>query len=619
MNETPNNDLGKIEAANAISSTGKMSLTMSQGPEDALEKAGYAPSNPHSPLLQVIAEASGSANKKAPRLAFTENPAPTDNYLGLFKSKRRLLPDEVLKQIRIQDHLVAAILRGRGSMMSLFGHLRKDRFDIGVELAIKQEFYDILTPEQFEKVMERMKKAERIFLNCGHTAGLEHQDKMTLSQFLDIQAQNGLNFGRFATEIVYDRDAEPDEDGNFPFNRFRPVDVATIYRCVRKGEYVGNNLRETAMKMLESITGEKPKIDIDKLKEDQYAWLQVIDGTPRQAFTHREMLVFNLFPCTDIEMNGYPVSPLDTVVSSVTTHISIDAYKKLYFQNGRATKGMLVIKSDEVDRALLDNIQMQFNASINNVSNSFRTPIFGMGKDDDVEWMSFQGEGLHDSDFQFMYDQIARNIMSAFSMSPDELPGYSHLSRGTNSQTLSESNNEFKLTAARDTGFRPLVLKLQTFFNQLLFPLIDPLLAKICEVKLCGIDAASKEQEASRIQQDMPTHMTYDEVLHEVDKQPVGQSMGGEVPFNERWQLIADKYLNVGDVMNAFLGSASAVVDPLLRYKRDPFHLQWLQLMAQSNPNAVQAYFAPRPFAMDILKMVVQDNLDEEDENASGN
>jgi phage portal protein BeeE len=183
------------------------------------------------------------------------------------------------------------------------------------------------------------------------------------------------------------------------------------------------------------------------------------------------MLVFNLFPCTDIEMNGYPISPLDTVVSSVTTHISIDAYKKLYFQNGRAAKGMLVIKSDEVDASVLDGIKLQFNASINNVANSFRTPIFGMGTTDAVEWVPFSGEGLHDGDFQFMYDQIARNIMSAFSMSPDELPGYSHLTRGTNSQTLSESNNEFKLTAARDTGFRPLILKIQTFFNEILFPI----------------------------------------------------------------------------------------------------------------------------------------------------
>lgn len=605
----------KQEAVQAVAAASKkIVFALSQDAGEALEKAGYEKTNPHSPLMYALQQASGSATKKAPRLAFTENPAPSDNYLGLFKSKRRLLPDEVLKQIRIQDHLVAAILRARGSMVSLFGHLRKDRFDVGVEIALKQEFFEVLTPEQFEKVTSRMKRFEALLLNCGHTAGLEYQDKMTLAQYLDIQTQNGLNFGRFATEIIYDREAQPDEDGNYPFHRFRPVDVATIYRAVRKGEYIGNNLREIAMRMLESITGDKPNIDLKKLKEDHYAWLQVIDGTPRQAFTHEEMLVFNLFPCTDIEMNGYPVSPLDTVVSSVTTHISIDAYKKLYFQNGRASKGMLVIKSDEVDDQVLDGIKLQFNATINNVTNSFRTPIFGMGKDDEVNWVPFSGEGLHDGDFAFMYDAIARNIMSAFSMSPDELPGYSHLSKGTNSQTLSESNNEFKLTAARDTGLRPLILKFQTFFNEILFPIIDPLLAKICEVKFSGIDAASKEQESTRLQQDMPTFMAMDDVLHEVDKDPIGKYFGGKFLFNERYQLLLDKYKNVGEIMGEMLGDNSAFVDPLLRYKRDPFHLQWMQLMAQTSPAAVQAYMAPRPFAMDMLKMLAQDSLDEEND-----
>lgn len=602
------------QAAQAVNSTApkKVVFAMSESAMDQLAKAGYDQMDPKSPLMYAIQQASGSANKNAPRLAFTENPAPSDNYLGLFKSKRRLLPDEVLKQIRIQDHLVAAILRARGSMLSLFGHLRKDRFDIGVEVALKKEFLEVLTPEQYEKATARMKRFESILLHCGHTKGIEHQDKMTLAQYIDIQCQNGLNFGRFATEVIYDRECEPDEDGNYPFHRFRPVDVATIYRAVRKGEYVGNNLREIAMRMLESITGDKPNINIQRLKEDHYAWLQVIDGQPRQAFTHDEMLVFNLFPCTDIEMNGYPVSPLDTCVSSVTTHISIDAYKKLYFQNGRASKGMLVIKSDEVDAGVMDNVKLQFNAQINNVANSFRTPIFGMGLKDAVEWVPFTGEGLHDGDFQFMYDQIARNIMSAFSMSPDELPGYSHLSKGTNSQTLSESNNEFKLTAARDTGLRPLILKFQTFFNEILFPIIDPLLAKICEVKFSGVDAQSKEQESTRLQQDMPTHMTYDEVLHEVDKEPVGKFMGGEFPFNERWQLIIDKYKRVGEVTGLLFGDNSAIVDPLLRYRRDPFDLQNLQLMAQVNPIAVQALFAPRPFAMEQLKMLVQDSLEED-------
>ena len=591
----------------------KMLFGMTESEEEGLKKSGYESSNPVSPLLMAISQASGSANKKAPRLAFTENPAPMDNYLGLFKSKRRLVPDEILKQVRVTDHLVAAILRARGNMMSLFGHPRKNRFDVGMEIAIKQEFEKVFTPEQLSKVQFRIKNLESILINCGHTEGLEQQDRTTLADFLDIQARNGLTFGRFATEIIYDRGEDQDSEGRFPFFRFRAIDVSTIYRAVRKGEYVGNTLRLTAIKALQSLAGENFKIDFNKLQEDEYAWLQVIDGTPRQAFTHDEMLVYNLYDSTDIEHNGYPVSPMDTVISSITTHISIDAYKKLYFQNGRASKGMLVIQSDEVDQPTLDNMKLQFNASINSVSNSFRTPIFGVGQSDKVNWLAMN-EGAKDDDFQFMYDQIARNILSAFNISPDELPGYSHLSRGTNSQTLSESNNEFKLTAARDTGLRPLILKFQTFFNEKLLPIIDPLLAKIVEVRFSGIDAQSKEQESTRLAQDMAVHMDYDQTLKEVDKDPIGHAMGGEFPFNERLQLIMDKYMNVSELRANFFKDPSAFVDPMLKYKRDPFALQYMQLMAQINPNAVKALIAPRPFALEFLKMNVEDML-EEDEN----
>jgi hypothetical protein len=589
----------------------KMVFALSQDAAETMDSAGFSKSE-NDPLLYAIHQASGSANsKKAPALAFTENPAPTDNFLGLYKTKRRALPDEVLKQIRITDHLVAAILRARGNMMSLFGHLRADRFDIGIEFEIKPEFYKILTPEQFDKVKERIKRAEKIILNCGHTDELENQEKLTLAEYMDIQCRNGLTFGRFATEIIYDRSAEPDQDGNYPFHRFRPVDVATIVRAVRKGEYVGNNLRATAIRALESLTGEKINIDIKALQEDQYAWLQIIDGTPRQAFTHDEMLVYTLFPSSDVEHNGYPISPLDTVVSSVTTHISIDAYKKLYFQNGRATKGMLVIKSDEVDQQALDNMKLQFNASINSVSNSFRTPIFGIGSEDDVTWLPMTGEGLGD-EFQFMYDQIARNILSAFGVSPDELPGYGHLSKGTNSQTLSESNNEFKLTAARDTGLRPLVLKFATFFNQRLLPLIDPLLAKVCEIKLAGLDSQSKEQETTRLQQDMVVSMSYNDVMQEVDKDSVLGIMGGNMPFNERFQLLLDKYNDVGEIKSTFFNDVTAFSDPLLQYKRDPFWIQYLQLLAQTSPEAVFALLAPKPYAMQFLMMDIEDMLEED-------
>lgn len=556
---------------------------------------------------------SQSANSKAPSLAFTESPFSTANYEGLYKYRKGLLPPEIIKQIRVSDHLIAAILRTRGAQAAMFGSLREDRFARGMELAIKPEFYKILTPEQNAKILERMKRAESLLLNCGHNEGLEDQDKMSLADYMDQSVRNGCSFGWFTTEIIYDRSQQPDAEGNYPFHRFRPRDAGSIFRAVRKGSELDNGLREDALKLLSELNAQEVSINMEALKNDEYAWVQVADHRPRTGFTHKEMLVCNLYPSTDLEHNGYPVTPLDTIVNSVTTHIAIDTYKKLFFQNGRASKGAFIIKADSLDQPAMEAIKREFDASINNVSNSFRTPLLGLAPNEDATWVSFQNEGLSDG-FEYMYDQIARNILSAFSMSPDELPSYGHLSKATNSQSLSESGNEFKLTAARDAGLRPLIQKLETFFNQRLFPIIDPILAKICIIRFAGLDAQSIEQESTRLQQNMAISMNYDEVMDETDKEPVGEAFGGQMPFSERLQLILDKYCDVGEVKGRFFGSPAASVDPMLRYKRDPFGLQQMQLLSQINPAAVQALYAPRPFAMDMLKMNIQDMLDEDDE-----
>ena len=565
------------------------------------------------PLQKALNDSLGKTTERAPALTFMESPSYMDAYSGVVKAKRNQIPDDLLKLIRVQDHLVAAILRTRAGQISQFGKKRADRFDKGIEIKIKPEFYKLLNTEQFEKVTERIKRLETILLNCGHTEGLENQQKMTLSQYLAISVQNALTFGWMGTEMIYDRETDPDENGRFPFNRFRPVDSGTIFKTVRNGEQAGTNIRILAIKELERITGDKIKIDYEKLREDKYAWAQEAEGIAKQYFTHEELLMHDFYPCTDVEKNGYPLPPIETAISSITTHISIDTWKRLYFQNGRATRGALVIKSDDVDSPTLEKFRQEFQASINGVQNSFRTPLMGISPQESIDWLSFANDKADDS-FEFIYDQIARNILATFQMSPDELPGYGHLSKGSNSQTLSESNNEFKLEAARDSGFVPILQHLETFFNQRLIPIIDPILAKIVVFKIAGLDAESKEQEATRLQQDMPTSMTMDEVLTHVDKQTIGVGMAGEVQFNERIQLLWDKYLDVGQIKGRFMSSPAAFVDPLMRFKRDPFSLQSLQLMAQISPNTVAALFAPRPMALDTLKMLISDMLEEDED-----
>ncbi len=556
-------------------------------------------------LADLIKNAMGTTNKKRviPRLAFSENPLQYDHYAGIYKIRKDLCPASVIKKIRVQNLHVAAILRGRGNLGSMMGHIRKDRFDIGTEITVKKEFKDFIEPEQMNQIQDRINIFTKKLLDCGNSKGLKEKDKLSLSEFLDIQIRNGLSFGWFFTEIVRK------EDGSF--DRFRPVDAGTFHPAVKKGE-LADTIRAQSIQFLQALTGDKttPKISIDK----EYSWVQVIDGIPRQAFADEEMLCYNLYPSSDIEHNGFPVTPIDTVLTSITTSLSIEMYNRLYFQNGRAAKGMIVIRSDEIDQSTLESIKQEMVASINDVTNSFRTPLFGVGKEDEVVWMPMVTT-QKDGEFQFLYDQVTRNILAAFNMSPEELPSYGYLGRGTNQQSLSESSNEWKLTASRDSGLRPLVLKIQDFFNEKLFPIIDPELAQLCVINLAGLDAQTKEQESARLQQDMPIHLDYDTLMQEVEKQPIGEYLGGKIPFNERIRAIFDSYVNNNKVIGELTNSPAALIDPLLKYKRDQFFMQHLNNIAQFNPEAAMAYFATRKDSHKLLKILLQDYLDEDAES----
>jgi len=71
------------------------------------------------------------------------------------------------------------------------------------------------------------------------------------------------------------------------------------------------------------------------------------------------------------------------------------------------------------------------------LANSHRMPVFGIGPEDKLTWQPIDNSS-RDMEYQYLSDNNARAILSAFQMSPEELPGQAHLSRGTNNQSLSE-------------------------------------------------------------------------------------------------------------------------------------------------------------------------------------
>lgn len=543
------------------------------------------------PLIKSILN-SISRTEKVHRLALEEDPNSNARYDGLFYQKNNLLPDLLLKRIATTDELVADVLRCRGTMVSPFGKKLENRLSYGfrIEPNNTNEFNE-LPPEKKAELNKKIKEVTGKLFTCGSKTQWSDDKLQTLPTFFSLSVRNGMLFGRFATEFVYVQD--PRNPGKKIFHSFRAIDAGTIYKAL-PNSHAAEGVRKRALELLSRINNEKLKPE--RFEKDEYAWVQVINGNPVQAFTSEECVVHNCYPCTDIELNGYPITPIDTAIQSITTHINIVNHNKMYFQNGRASKGMLVVQSDNVDASTLADLKQQFVAAINSSANAWRMPVFKVGVNDTITWQPIDNSS-RDMEFQYLADSNARTILAAFQMSPTEIPGYDHLSKGSNQQTLSESSNEWKLEAARDVGIRPLIGHLQDFINFRVLHLLDKEVAEHCSVRLHGLEAESAEKEIEFLKERQDQDLTYDELLEKIEKRPIGSEWGGKFPLNPRMQQILDKYFTVGQIKEKWFGVVGASKDPAWNYCRDPFYFQNKQMVLAEQQMQEQQKIAQQQMA----------------------
>lgn len=536
-------------------------------------------------LGAILKSLQSQEEHQAARLAFEVDPTlgnSNTSFGGLYRLKTNLTPDDIIKRIvgPQGDDLVSQIVQARANMISSFGRPRSSRFSIGYEFQPVDKSKIPDRGEEYEKLQNKLEKVKKFIWQCGDQPVDDEYFTPSFSQFLKMATRDAVAFGRFACERLYTV-----KDGEEVFCGFRAIDSSTIHRVVRAREK-DQSARNEALRLLSELKNEK--FDKTRYTKDEYSYVQVINNRPVQAFTDAECAVYNFYPSTNVEYNGYPLTPIDQALNAITTHISITLHNRLYFQNGRAAKGFLVFQSDDIDDTTVNKIKAQFNHQINNVSNSWRMPVFGVGKEDQVSFQNIDTQG-RDAEFQYLSDNNARVILSAFQMSPEELPGYAHLARGTNTQALSESDNEWKLQAARDVGLRPLLFDFQDFLNKEILPLIDDEVAELYQLVLSGLDKDSPEKEATRIQQDMAIHLTYNDIMESVEKNKLPTELGGDIPLNQTFhQLVIGPYLTVGQILESFFGVKGASQDPRLQYRRDPFYFQQQQILMQKAQIAMQ-------------------------------
>lgn len=515
------------------------------------------------------------ANPVVP-LAFDRDPRKVD-FQAIYRDKTRTVPDYILKNIALKNSVVSNIVRHRQNHMSNMGRPRSDRYGWGYVFQVKTGILDQLDDATKKDIHNKIQKLTARWSTCGEQEGLEEADRKTFVTYLIEATWSILVNGRMSTEIVW----KYYDNGEKEFHSFRPVDAGTVYRAIPQNQTEHEAIRQDAYRLLYDTLaswkkGYEKKLDFDRFCNDKFTWVQVKDGSPLQVFTDEELKCQNFYPVPDIELDGYPNTPIDTVLSAVTTQFNLTAFNRLFFTSGRGTSGMLIIKSEDLGQTAINSLTHQFNASINSTTNAHRMPVFACGIEEDIEFKPITNGNSWDSSFQYMADANLREIFSAFAMGVDEIQAYSNLSRGTNAQSQAESNNEFKMEAARDTGIRPLIAQMEDYLNSKILPVFDPEMAQIVEIRLVGIDADSADREAAFINTASPIYMTYDDIMERVEKPVLGKEWGGTLPLNPVMMGYLNAHFTIGEIQAHFMGRKDALNDPMKQYRADPYFFQWL-------------------------------------------
>ncbi len=537
---------------------------------------------------------------------FDYDPNKPNAFQGLYRQRDQLLPYYVIKQLAENDDLLAIILQARGMQLSQFGHVQTDRHKIGYKISYRDKKSMSLSQEDRTALNARIEKVRNLFYTCGHTTGLKNFEQKTFPQFLKEVARAALLSGAAPIEIVKDQEGR--------FHHFKCLDFGTIYKAplIRKGDPASAKYLAQAFQDLQKVkmtNGAQYPINLNrmdpvKFQEGIYSWVQVMGAIPVMAFTDEELICHYYYVNNEIQWNSYAFGPLEAVVKDITSHIHANAHNANYWKNGRAARGFLTIQSDNITETELQRIRTQFYASINSTANSWRMPLFGVGQQDHITFQPFD-QGNRDGEFLFLSDALTRMILSAFSVDPSELAGFGHLAKGTFSQALSETSNEYSLQVSRSAGFKPLLYDTQVLMNKIL-NVMDPLVSEFCLFEFVGLDADDPQKETTRLQNEMNIFLTQNDIMKTVEKDPI--PIGGNFPLNPQFLNAIREHYSEGVMQYAFSGNKNALYDPSLAYLNSGFFFQWLSMYPELLKNKEKVSQVLETYTSQLVNLIKKDD-----------
>jgi len=372
--------------------------------------------------------------EQSSKKSFILDPLDFNQAFG-YKDKPFMMSYQTLKNMS-KSPIINAIIKTRKNQIADFAEPQSDRYSTGFVIRKKQKFGQ----KQTEQAIEELNKIEEItefILNCGVNENWENDDFET---FIRKIVEDSLVYDQMTFEVVRDLKGKPYE--------FFATDAST-YRVAdsyNDDEYVGRERQQ--------IKGYFP------------SYVQVYQGQIKNEFYPWELCFGIRNPSTSIYNVGYGVSELEELVTTITSMLWAEEYNRKFFSQGSAPKGLLKIKSGQVSEKQLSAFRQEWNAMIQGVSNSWKTPVV----EGDIDWIDLQ-KNNRDMEYNQWMEFLIKISCAVYNIDPNEI-GF-NINSG-NSKEIFESNNEGKLKHSKDKGLYPLLKFIQRKINKYIVNQLDP-------------------------------------------------------------------------------------------------------------------------------------------------
>lgn len=434
-----------------------------------------------------------------------------------YKERIMSISYDTLRLMSERNPIVAAIINTRIHQVTSFSRPPKSKYDIGFEITMRD---DEMKPSHDDH--SKIKELEEMIESTGFPTVVDEEGRDSFEAFLSKITRDSLTYDQACFEIVSGRGGKPVAFYGIDGSTIR---LATTPRLLKQsGGYAHEQAKEMwkhAVRIKESLPELQEKQREQLEHEELIRYVQVIGGKVMNTYTEKEMAFGVRNPRTFIQQNGYGVSELEVLISTITAHLWSEEYNKRFFSQGSAPKGMIHFEGQNINQEQLNAFRRQWHAQVAGVWNAWRTPIIASpGK------MAYTNLQMSNRQMEFSnwVEYLIKLICAVYLIDPGEI---NFELRGAASQQapMFESHSESKLKMSKDRGLRPLLKFIEAELNKNIIYQINPRY----EFSFVGLDTKSEKEIQELRVRELERFKTIDEIRAEYDLKPLGPDAGGNL------------------------------------------------------------------------------------------